>query len=83
MRTGLDPGTTAMMHRGLDIGCTDDVDTASLRGMISHRGAVAMAKAASRYSEAPEIRKRAGKILAAPDAEIARMRAFLKRREAE
>ena len=83
MRTGLDPGTTATMHRGLDIGCTDDVDTGSLRGMISHRRAVAMAKAASRYSEDPGIRKRAGEILAVPDAEIARMRAFLKRREAE
>lgn len=71
----------AEMHRDMDIRYTNDVDVDFVRGMIPHhKGAVAMAKVALRYSKDPEIRKLAEEIIKAQDVEIAQMEAFLKKK---
>lgn len=72
------------MHRNMDIRYSNDVDVDFVRGMIPHhKGAVAMAKVALRYSKDPEIRKLAEDIIKAQDVEIAQMEAFLKRKGTE
>ena len=74
----------ARMHKEMDVAFSNDVDIDFVRGMIPHHlGAVEMAKIALAHSQDPEIRKLAEEVVRAQEAEIAQMRAFLKRRGVE
>ena len=74
----------ARMHRAMDIRYTNDVDVDFARSMIPHhQGALEMAKVALEHAKEPETRKLAEEVIKAQEAEIAQMRAFLKRKGAE
>ena len=66
------------MHQGMMIEYTGDPDIDFARSMIPHhRGAIDMAKAELAYGDDPEMRALAEGIIAAQEAEIARLEAWL------
>jgi uncharacterized protein (DUF305 family) len=66
------------MHRDMGIAFTGNVDADFVRGMIPHhQGAIDMAQVLLEHGKDPELRKLAEAIIAAQEAEIAMMRAWL------
>lgn len=70
----------ARMHAGMAIEFTGDADVDFIRGMIAHhRGAVEMAEVVIAHGSDPEVRKLAEGVIAAQEAEIAWMEAWLEK----
>lgn len=68
----------AAMHAGMMIQYSDNPDLDFARSMIAHhQGAVAMAKIELEHGKDPEIRKLAEGVVAAQEAEIAQMQAWI------
>ena len=73
-------GANAKMHRDMAIVFTGNADIDFVKGMIPHhQGAIDMAKIELAFGDDPEIRKLAEGIVAAQEAEIALMQAWLKK----
>ena len=67
------------MHKDMNIDYTGDADVDFVKGMIPHhQAAIDMAKIELQYGKDPETRKLAEQIIAAQEAEIAGMQAWLK-----
>ena len=82
-----DPASAAFMaasermHRDMMIELTGDPDVDFARGMIPHhQGAIDMAQVVLEHGEDPEMRELAEAIIAAQEAEIAFLRAWLEQR---
>jgi uncharacterized protein (DUF305 family) len=72
----------ARMHRDMAIRYSGNADADFVRGMIPHhQGAIDMAKVVQKFGKDAEVRKLAGEIIKAQEAEIALMRGMLKRLE--
>ncbi|MFN7902975.1 MAG: DUF305 domain-containing protein, partial [bacterium] len=68
------------MHRDMNIRFTGDADRDFAAGMIPHhQGAIDMARVVLRHGKNPEMKRLAESIIAAQEAEIAQLRAFLAR----
>jgi uncharacterized protein (DUF305 family) len=68
------------MHRDMNIRFTGDADRDFAAGMIPHhQGAIDMARVVLRHGKDPEMRRLAESIIAAQEAEISQLRAFLAR----
>ena len=66
------------MHRAMAIEFSGDPDVDFARGMISHhQGAIDMAKVVLEHGSDPELRQLAEAVIAAQEAEIAFLRAWL------
>ena len=71
----------ARMHKDMDVKLTGDADSDFVKSMIPHhQGAIDMAKVELAYGKDPAIRKLAEDVIEAQEAEIARMRQWLKDR---
>ena len=71
------------MHAGMTAAIPADSDVAFAQGMIPHhQGAIDMARVQLQYGTDPEMRKLAQDVIAAQEAEIAQLRAFLAKRGA-
>ncbi|NEJ71451.1 DUF305 domain-containing protein [Rhizobium phaseoli] len=69
----------AKMHKDMMIEYSGNPDVDFVRGMIPHhQGAIDMAKIELQYGKDAEIRKLAGGVIKAQEAEIAEMNAWLK-----
>jgi uncharacterized protein (DUF305 family) len=69
------------MHGGMMADIPEDADEAFMAGMIPHhQGAVDMAKIALEHGKDPEVRALAQKVIAAQQAEIKEMQAWLNKR---
>jgi uncharacterized protein (DUF305 family) len=70
----------ARMHRDMNIRYTGNADRDFAAAMIPHhQGAIEMARIQLRHGTDPEMRRLADSIIAAQEAEIAQLRAFLAR----
>lgn len=69
---------SAAMHAAMDIELTGDADVDFARGMIAHhKGAIDMATVLLEHGDDPELRQLAEAIIAAQEAEVAFLEAWL------